>query len=129
MDSTSFDALARFTAGSSRRQWLKSALVASAAGLGVVAGLDPEGAEAKKKGGKKRCKKEGKFCSKDKQCCKDKKSKLICDIPFGAGNSDKACCRGKGAQCSRKKPCCTGSAGKREFECVQGVCQPFVEEL
>ena len=52
---------------------------------------------------------------------------LIREIPYGAGKSDKACCRGAGATCGRNLHCCTGEAGGREFQCVNGACQPFVE--
>ena len=71
----------------------------------------------KKNQGSDRGKPEGSPCDTDGECRSSQK--LICEIPFGAGNSDKACCRGQGATCSDSQHCCTGEAGGREFECVE----------
>ena len=135
MDSFKFDAVARlFGSGMTRREALRS-LVAGAAAVtagGVL--ISSEDASAKRRRRKNRKKNqgnsqgkpEGSACKKDGECRSSQK--LICEIPFGAGNSDKACCRGQGATCSDSQPCCTGEAGGREFECVNGTCQPYVEE-
>jgi hypothetical protein len=144
MDGSAFDRLVRhISEEGSRRGLLRSALGA-AVGLGAVSVIGDDEAEARKnsckrkcndkKGRKKReckkacnCAQEGKFlrCTNDDQCCS--KKHLVCDVPFGAGNSDKNCCRGQGATCTTSDGpgpyCCTGEAGIREFTCVGGVCQ------
>ena len=134
MDTFKFDAVARlFGGGMTRREALRG-LVAGAAAVtagGVL--LSTEDASARRRRrrkGKKNQKNdrglpEGSPCEKDGQCRSSQK--LICEIPFGAGNSDKACCRGQGATCGPDLHCCTGEAGGREFECVNGTCQPYVE--
>jgi hypothetical protein len=142
MDGSAFDRLVRHVSeDASRRGLLKSAFAATVAGLGVASVLGTEDAEAKKdsckkkcdkfKGKKKRnCKKrcddkcleQGAFCNNDGQCCSD--DRLICEIPFGAGNSDKKCCGGQGAICSTDAQCCIGSAGVRAFKCSGGTCVP-----
>jgi hypothetical protein len=68
---------------------------------------------------------EGSPCASDGQCRSSEHQ--ICEIPFGAGNSDKACCRGEGATCGPDLHCCTGEAGGREFQCVLGTCQLSAE--
>jgi hypothetical protein len=147
MDGLTFDTLVRkVTTAASRRSVLKSALVPAFAGLGVASRAGVDEADAKKKRKKKKCKPKasGAPCSKDKQCC-TKKTKRICDVPTGAGNSDTVCCGGNGAKCggvddegNALEPfCCIGEAGVRSFVCsendesnpnVPGVCQPAPEE-
>jgi hypothetical protein len=135
MDTFKFDAVARlFGSGMTRREALRG-LVAGAAAVtagGVL--LQAEDVAARRRRRRKGKKQnnnrglpEGSPCEKDGQCRSSQK--LICEIPFGASNSDKACCRGQGATCSASEHCCTGEAGGREFECVNGTCQPYVEEL
>lgn len=131
MDTFKFDAVARlFGSGMTRREALRS-LVAGA--TAVTAGgvlLSAEEAAAKKRRKRrprKKGKPEGSPCNRDGECRSSQK--LICEIPYGAGNSDKACCRGEGATCNANQHCCTGEAGGREFQCVNGTCQPYVEEL
>jgi hypothetical protein len=131
MDTFKFDAVARlFGSGMTRREALRG-LVAGAAAItagGVL--LSGEEASAKKRRKRKsrqKGKPEGSSCKQDGECRSSQK--LICEIPFGASNSDKACCRGQGATCNENLHCCTGEAGGREFECVNGTCQPYVEEL
>jgi len=146
MDGSAFDRLVRHVGGeSSRRGLLRSAFVATVAGLGVASVLILDDAAAKSCKAKcenkpnrhkraqckkkcnqnnERCFSENKPCTSDGQCCD--KAHLVCDVPFGAGNSDKKCCRGQGATCSTSPEgphCCTGEAGIREFDCVSGVCQ------
>ena len=150
MDGSSFDNLARLAAMSAaRRGVLKSGLAVVLAGLGATTLLSAEEAEAKsckakcnKKKTKKQkaqCKKkcdqtsdqglaEGSPCDTDRECRATEN--LVCDVPFGASNSDKACCRGTGASCTPGQggpKCCTGEAGTREFQCVAGTCQPYVQ--
>jgi len=148
MDGSAFDRLVRHIGeDGSRRGLLKSAFAATVAGLGVASVLGTEDAEAKsckakchkknpgrgrknclkkcKNGERVKCKSENAFCGSDGECCESQH--LVCDVPFGAGNSDKKCCRGEGASCGStpgSPQCCTGSAGVREFQCVGGVCQP-----
>ena len=130
MDTFKFDAVARlFGSGMTRREALRS-LVAGATAV-TAGGLlhSTEEAAAGRRGKRKprkKGKREGAPCKRDGECRSSQK--LICEVPFGASNSDKACCRGEGATCSASKPCCTGEAGGREFECVNGTCQPYVEE-
>ncbi len=143
MESSRFDSLARLAGDSrSRRGVLRATFGAAAVALAAAApGRLQEVAFGKKK--KKRCKKAGKACSSDKQCCK--KQKLICDVPHGAGNSDTECCGGQGAKCGGVDDegnalgpfCCIGEAGEREFVCSQndpetpntpGTCIPAPEE-
>ncbi len=129
MDSFKFDAATRlFSSGMTRRETLRSLLAGAAA---VTAGsvlVSSQDAAAKRRRRKNRKKgePEGSPCKKDGECRASRK--LICEIPFGASNSDKACCRGEGATCNASQHCCTGEAGGREFQCVNGTCQPFVEE-
>jgi hypothetical protein len=146
MDGSAFDRLVRHIGqDASRRGLLRSAL-ATVAGLGVVSVLDADDAEAKsckakckkknstkgrknclkkcKDGNRVKCKSENASCNGDNECCSTQN--LVCDVPFGAGNSDTKCCRGQGASCSAipgGPQCCTGEAGVREFNCVDGVCQ------
>jgi hypothetical protein len=136
MDTFKFDAVARLLgSGMTRRKALRGLVAGAATFTAGAALLQAEDASAKRRRRKNRKKKnqdndrgkpEGSPCSEDGECRASQK--LICEIPFGAGNSDKACCRGQGATCSDSQHCCTGEAGGREFECVNGTCQPFVEE-
>jgi hypothetical protein len=148
MDGSAFDRLVRHVSeDASRRGLLKSAFAATVAGLGMASVLGTEDAEAKSC--KAKCKKKNsakgrrnckKHCNADNQRCKSENAScngddseccanehLVCDIPFGAGNSDKKCCRGVGASCSNSPGgphCCTGSAGRREFLCnASGLCE------
>ncbi len=118
MDAFSFDKLVQLaTSGMSRRGLVKSALVPAVAGLGVASLLGMEESAAKKKK-KKRCKKAGKSCKSNKQCCPGK-TKRICEVPVNGGNSDTVCCGGAGAKCGGNNEdgddlapfCCVG------FEC------------
>ena len=149
METTTIDTIARNLSGSMTR---RSALRGLFAGAAVVAGgallqvEDVSAKKRKKKGGKKGGKggtqpatgqpesgqptttpglAEGARCSSDGQC--SSAEHLICEIPYGAGNSDTACCRGVGATCGGNLHCCTGEAGGREFQCLNGTCQPYVE--
>jgi hypothetical protein len=141
LDGSSFDKLTRLTvAGTERRGVLRSGLAVILAGLGISTLLDTEKALAKKKKGKKgkgggkkkgkgkggECLGEGNLCGSDNQCCPGKTLR-VCEVPFGAGNSDKRCCPGAGHACTPPEGsgpyCCTGEAGKREFTCIGGVCQ------
>jgi hypothetical protein len=137
MGTFKFDAVARlFGSGMNRREAMRSLVAGAAAvtaGGVLIASEDASAKRRRRKNRKKnnqggdRGKPEGSPCNKDGECRSSQK--LICEIPFGAGNSDKACCRGQGATCSDSQHCCTGEAGGREFECVNGTCQPYVEEL
>ncbi|MBW3634594.1 MAG: hypothetical protein KY456_16365 [Chloroflexi bacterium] len=156
MDTSRFDSVARlFGSGMTRREALRG-LVAGAAAVtagGALLHVQVEDASAKKRkktgGGCRlinckpgfRCRNgkcrphgkpsttpglpEGAACSQDGQC--NSSEQLICEIPYGAGNSDRACCRGTGATCGPNLHCCTGEQGGREFQCVNSTCQPFVE--
>ena len=136
METTTFDGMTRtFSRTMTRRSALRGLVAGAAAAVAGGVLLQTEDASAKRRRRKNRKKKnqgndqgkpEGSACKKDGECRSSQK--LICEIPFGAGNSDKACCRGQGATCSDSQPCCTGEAGGREFECVNGTCQPYVEE-
>ena len=121
MDSSSFDRLVRFIAANgSRRGLLRSAFSAATAGLGVMAVLGSEQAEAKsckakcnkkkdskaKKKCKQKCQKQtstapvgskqaGELCGASGECV----SPFICAQPTNAGNSDKKCCGPSGAPC------------------------------
>jgi len=150
MDATNFDSPTRTLRSMTRRSALRR-LVASAATV-VAGGALPraEDAPAKKRRKKSngtcrlihckpgfRCRKgkcrphgkpiatpylpEGSPCASDGQCRASEH--LICEIPYGAGNSDTVCCRGAGATCGPDLHCCTGEAGGREFQCVLGTCQ------
>jgi hypothetical protein len=142
MDSLRFDALTRLVSVErSRRGLLVGAMASSVVGMAaLIPGLSQD-ADAKKK--KRRCKKSGSICGSDKECCT--KSKLICDVPQGAGNSDTECCGGNGATCggvdeegnARPPFCCVGEGGVREFVCsendennpnVEGSCIPAPQE-
>ena len=143
MDTTTFDGIARNLGSSMTRRSALRGLFAGA--LAVAAGgalLHTDDVSARKrkkqpKGGKRnpgttnpqpqpaQGQPEGSACSSDNQC--QFSENLICEIPFGASNSDKACCRGAGATCGGNLHCCTGEAGGREFQCVNGTCQPYVE--
>ena len=151
MDGSSFDKLAHFVAADgSRRGLLRSALAAAVGGAGATAFLSPEETEAKsckakcnkKKTAKKRarckkkcdngqrveCKSENASCSSPEgqtgECCAS--LNLVCDVPFGAGNSDTKCCPGPGAFCtppgSSGPKCCVGEGGEREYECRNNTC-------
>ncbi len=133
METTTFDGIARnFGSTLTRRSALRNLFAGAASVVAGGAILQAEDASAKRR--KKNRKKkngnqglgEGARCSSDGQCRSSQH--LICEIPYGAGNSDKACCRGAGATCGPDLHCCTGEAGGREFECVNGTCQPYVEE-
>jgi hypothetical protein len=147
METTTLDTIARtLGTGITRRSALRGLFAGTAAAVAGGALLQPEETSArkrKKKGGKKGSTQpttgqpqsgqptttpglaEGARCSSDGQCTGS--AHLICEIPYGAGNSDKACCRGVGATCGGNLHCCTGEAGGREFQCVNGTCQPYVE--
>jgi hypothetical protein len=146
MDGSAFDRLVRHIGeDASRRGVFRSVLAATVAGLGVGTLLGDEDAGAKKKSCKQKC---NKFKGKKKRECKKKcncrsenascngpegtraeccaHKNLVCDVPFGAGNSDLKCCRGAGASCSTDPggpQCCTGEGGEREYTCVGGICQ------
>src|SRR5215211_1135803 len=131
MDGSAFDRLVRRIGDEgSRRGLLRSALAATVAGLGAASILDADDAAAKscrakchkkdpgkgrknclkkcKNGERVKCKSENAFCGSDGECCATQQ--LVCDVPFGAGNSDKKCCRGQGASCSSipgGPQCCT----------------------
>ena len=143
MDTVKFDSVSRlFGSGMTRREALRG-LVAGAAALtagGVLLQAEDTSAKRRKpKGPGGRCKRarcrpqkpaeqglaEGSPCSTDGQCRATEH--LVCDVPPGASNSDTKCCRGTGAICGPGTPCCTGEAGTREFQCVAGICQPYVE--
>ena len=146
LDGSAFDRFVLHIAeNASRRVLLRSAFAATVVGLGVTSLLGPDDAAAKsckakcnKKKNKnkraqckkncddnnQRCRTENASCSTDGECCATQN--LVCDVPFGAGNSDKKCCRGQGATCESipgGAQCCTGEAGVRAFQCVSGVCQ------
>jgi hypothetical protein len=150
MDGSSFDRLARLAAtGTGRRGLLRIALGLAGGGLAATSLLAEESDAAKsckqkckkkdnkdaRKKCKKKCKKqtgqcrsEGEACSpegNDQQCCRDQN--LVCDIEFGDSGGDSECCRGTGASCTPPgtsgPKCCTGEAGRREFQCVNGICQ------
>jgi hypothetical protein len=143
MDGSRFDTLVRLvTAEGSRRRLLKASLVPAVAGIGAVSLLGIEDGEAKKK--KKKCKKSGKPCSKNKQCCPGKTNR-ICDVPQNASNSDTKCCGAEGAKCGGVDDeenflppfCCIGEAGVNAFICSErdpnnpntpGTCEPAPEE-
>lgn len=146
MDDSRFDALTRLLGRDhSRRGLLAGAMASTVVGMAAMAPSLAEDADAKKKKKKKkRCKKSGAACSSDKQCCTSK-TKLICDVPQGAGNSDTACCGGQSAKCGGVDDegnalppfCCVGEAGVRSFVCsendegnpnVPGTCIPLPEE-
>ena len=150
MDGSSFDTLARLAAtGAPRRTLLRSAVALVGVGLGLTALLGAEETaaqsckakcnKAKTKKKKAQCKKkcdqtsdqglaEGSPCDTDGECRATEN--LVCDVPFGASNSDTTCCRGTGASCTPGQggpKCCIGEAGTREFQCVAGTCQPYVQ--
>src|SRR5689334_6482855 len=98
MDESSFDNVARLTAaGAGRRGVLRSARAVALGGSGRSSLLETKTTLAKKnkkghgkghkkgKGKKGQCLPEGQLCGSDNQCCFDK-TKLICEIPFGASN-------------------------------------------
>jgi hypothetical protein len=132
MDSEKFDVIARlFTSGQTRREALRSMLAGSAA---VAAGVTVLGEDASARR-KKRCKKAGRSCTSNKQCC-TKKTKRRCAVASNAGNSDKTCCGGQGAVCGGADEnlddigpfCCAG------FECssetpAKGKCVRVQDEL
>jgi hypothetical protein len=146
MDGSAFDRLVRHIGeNGSRRGLLRSAFAASIAGLGAGTLLGDENAEAKKKSCKQKCNKfkgkKKKECKKECNCKKENtgcnstegttgeccaKQNLVCDVPFGASNSDTKCCRGAGASCTpddQSGPkCCVGEGGEREYECLNGTC-------
>ncbi len=79
----------------------------------------------------------GSPCESDTQC----RSKLICEVPQNASNSDTECCGATGATCGGVNDdgdflepyCCIGAAGVRAFVCsasdpsnpfVPGTCLP-----
>jgi hypothetical protein len=144
MNHSTFDRFVRrITEDGSRRGLLRSALVASVAGLGAVSmnGSDDAAAKSckaqcnKKKNKNKRakckkncdannerCKTENVPCAVDGECCSTQN--LVCDVSASSG--DKKCCRGQGAPCSSDPggpQCCAGSVGGREFQCFGEVCQ------
>ena len=138
MDQSSFDKLTRLAAvDSGRRGVLRSGLAVILAGIGASSLLESAGAKKGKKKGKGKghkkgkgkggqCLPEGNLCGSDNQCCFST-TKRICEIPFGAGNSDKKCCPGQGHACTSSDGpgpyCCTGSVSSREFQCISGICQ------
>ena len=155
MDGSAFDRLVRHIGeDASRRGLLRSAFVATVAGLGVASLLGTEDAEAKsckakcrkknsskgrknclkkcKDGQRVKCKSENASCDTTEgatgECCASQN--LVCDVPPGASNSDKKCCRGAGASCTPDgesgPKCCVGEGGEREYSCVGGVCQVCV---
>jgi len=152
VDGSSFDRLVRVVAADgSRRGLIRSAFAAAITG-GVARNLlSPEDAEAKsckakckkkkssaarKKCRKKcdnngsnvQCKSENEFCASPEgqtgECCASQN--LVCDVPFGASNSDKKCCPGAGAFCTPPgtsgPKCCVGEGGEREYECRNNTC-------
>ncbi|MBW3632816.1 MAG: hypothetical protein KY456_07295 [Chloroflexi bacterium] len=150
MDGSSFDRLVRLvTEEGSRRGLLKSAFAATIAGIGATALLSAEEAGAKsckakcnKKNGNKKaqckkkcdngqkvkCKSENASCSSPEgqtgECCASQN--LVCDVPFGASNSDTKCCPGAGAFCTPSgtsgPKCCVGEGGEREYACQNNRC-------
>jgi hypothetical protein len=141
MDGSSFDRLVRLTAeDASRRGVLKSALASAALGLGAISLLGVSDADAKKKK-KKRCKKAGKACKNNKQCCPGK-TKRFCDVAQDDSGGNEVCCGREGAKCGGEDElgnaiapkCCIGEAGETpQFACssqtaTPGTCQLVPDE-
>ena len=144
MDGSSFDKLVKVTTSlASRRSVMASGLVSAFAGLGAASLLSLGEADARKKRRhKKRCKKAGKACSSDKQCCPGKTHRK-CDVPQNGSNSDTFCCGVEGAKGggvdyngdALAPFCCVG---KHDFVCsendennpfVPGTCIPIADEI
>lgn len=128
MDGRIFDTLSQRIAGASTRRSALGTLVA--AGIGGTALLSASDAEGKKK--KKKCKKvAGKPCTSNKKCCPGK-TKNICAVPFGAGNSDTKCCGSTGAKCGGVDDnldalppfCCVDFTCSATTPGSTGTCQP-----
>jgi hypothetical protein len=95
MDARIFDTLSQRIAGAQTRRNALGTLFASA--IGGAALVSAQDAAGKKK--KKKCKKvAGKPCTSNKKCCPGK-TKNICAVRSGAGNSDTTCCGSTGAKC------------------------------
>ena len=116
MDDSAFDRLVRHIGeDASRRGLLRSAFVATIAGLGAASVLGTEHAEARRckakcrkknsSKGRKNClkkcqqnggqKQPGQLCDNSGECA----APFICAQPTNAGNSDKTCCGPSGAPC------------------------------
>ena len=94
-----------------------------------------------KKKTKKRCKKAGKACKNNKQCCPGK-TKRFCDVAQDDSGGNEVCCGREGAKCGGEDEfgnaiapkCCIGEAGETpQFACssqtaTPGTCQLVPDE-
>ena len=97
MDDRQFDSLSRRVGGSPLSRLPRRGLIAALGGVAVAnALLLEDGAEAKKKKNKKKCKNEGQGC--DKQKCKKQDKKCCCNNL----KCNNGVCEGKGGSCPTK---------------------------